>query len=309
MKNIAILVSGPGSAAERVVRLFNEGNRVHTSVVVADDSAFPLLERLKDEDVKLIHIPDGEWLQCAPEVAEAIKEAGVKLIVLDGFTGVLTDELMEAVEGEILRVTSADLAPREVVNALENKTEISKSDLSADIEAKDSDEADSKEEGDSVRKPEEEWADTLKINFKLPPIPPRQNPEEINEDIQEKSQPSDEDYQSGYDFPSGQNDLNDASPINQPYQRPPRMPADERRHHEPMPSTWLIWSILVTVFCCFIPGIVAIIFSSQVSSRYFAGDYEGAKRASYNAEVWIIVSVVAGVLAATLYLPFMLLGV
>lgn len=74
----------------------------------------------------------------------------------------------------------------------------------------------------------------------------------------------------------------------------------------PMPSTYLIWSVLTTVFCCFIPGIVAIIFSSQVSSRYFAGDYEGAKRASDRAQIWIIVSFVLGVLSATLYLPIML---
>ncbi|MCH5233846.1 MAG: CD225/dispanin family protein [Muribaculaceae bacterium] len=77
---------------------------------------------------------------------------------------------------------------------------------------------------------------------------------------------------------------------------------------EPMPSTYLIWSILVTVFCCFIPGIIAIIFSSMVSSKYYAGDIEGSRRASRQAEIWIIVSVVLGVLAATLYLPFMLIG-
>ncbi|MCH5230394.1 MAG: CD225/dispanin family protein [Muribaculaceae bacterium] len=75
-----------------------------------------------------------------------------------------------------------------------------------------------------------------------------------------------------------------------------------------MPSTWLIWSVLITVFCCFIPGIIAIIYSSQVSSRYYAGDIEGARRASRNAEIWIIVSFVLGVLSATLYLPFMLIG-
>ncbi|MCH5228660.1 MAG: CD225/dispanin family protein [Muribaculaceae bacterium] len=81
-----------------------------------------------------------------------------------------------------------------------------------------------------------------------------------------------------------------------------------RHHEEPMPSTWLVWSVLVTVFCCFIPGIIAIIFSSQVSSRYYGGDIEGAKRASRMAEIWIIVSFVLGVITATFYFPFMLLG-
>ncbi|MDE6298374.1 MAG: CD225/dispanin family protein [Muribaculaceae bacterium] len=77
---------------------------------------------------------------------------------------------------------------------------------------------------------------------------------------------------------------------------------------EPMPASYLIWSVLATVFCCLVPGIVAIIFSSQVSSKYYAGDIEGARKASRNAEIWIIVSFVLGVLSATLYLPIALIN-
>ena len=77
---------------------------------------------------------------------------------------------------------------------------------------------------------------------------------------------------------------------------------------QPMPSTYLIWSILATVLCCFLPGIVAIVFSSQVSNKYFNGDIEGAKRASRMAEIWIIVSVVLGVVLSTLYIPFVLIS-
>lgn len=80
------------------------------------------------------------------------------------------------------------------------------------------------------------------------------------------------------------------------------------REVPPMPSTYLVWSIVMTVLCCFIPGIVAIIFSSQVSSRYYIGDYEGAQRASNRAQIWIIVSFVLGVLSASLYLPIMLIS-
>lgn len=76
---------------------------------------------------------------------------------------------------------------------------------------------------------------------------------------------------------------------------------------EPMPPTYLLWAVLSLVLCCFIPGVVAVIFASQVSSRYYAGDLAGAWRASRNAEIWIIVSFVLGVLSATLYLPIMLL--
>lgn len=86
---------------------------------------------------------------------------------------------------------------------------------------------------------------------------------------------------------------------------PPRMP--ERR--EPMPPTYMLWAILSTLCCCIVPGIVAIYFSAMVSSRYYERDYEGARRASHKAEIWIIVSIVLGVVSAALYVPFSFLGV
>lgn len=79
----------------------------------------------------------------------------------------------------------------------------------------------------------------------------------------------------------------------------------ETQLQEPMPSTCLVWSVLATVFCCLIPGIIAIVFSSSVSSRYYAGDIEGARRASDNAQIWIIISFVLGLVSSIVYLPLM----
>ena len=55
-----------------------------------------------------------------------------------------------------------------------------------------------------------------------------------------------------------------------------------------------------------VPGIVAVFYSAQVSSRYHNGDIEGAKRASKAAEAWIIASFVLGLLSTTLQFPIML---
>ncbi|MDE5842789.1 MAG: CD225/dispanin family protein [Muribaculaceae bacterium] len=74
-----------------------------------------------------------------------------------------------------------------------------------------------------------------------------------------------------------------------------------------MPPTYLVWAVVMTVLCCLPAGIAAIVFACQVSSRYYAGDVEGAGRASRNAEIWIIVSFVLGVMVNTLYLPMMLI--
>ena len=73
-----------------------------------------------------------------------------------------------------------------------------------------------------------------------------------------------------------------------------------------MPSTNLVWAVIMTLCCNTIAGIIAIIFSAQVSSKYHAGDIEGAKRASRMSEVWIIVSFVVGMLANTLQFPLLL---
>lgn len=77
---------------------------------------------------------------------------------------------------------------------------------------------------------------------------------------------------------------------------------------QPMPPTYLVWSVVMTILCCMIPGIVAIIYSAQVSSKFYQGDMEGARRASERAQIWIIVSFVLGVLCNTLYIPLMIAG-
>lgn len=54
-----------------------------------------------------------------------------------------------------------------------------------------------------------------------------------------------------------------------------------------MPPTYLVWSILVTIFLSRIMGIIAIVYSTQVSSCYYAGNYEGADYASRQARLWV----------------------
>lgn len=58
-------------------------------------------------------------------------------------------------------------------------------------------------------------------------------------------------------------------------------------------QNYLAWSITVTVlgvcFCCLLgaaPGVVAIVYGSQVNSKFAAGDEDGSRRASENAKLW-----------------------
>ena len=63
----------------------------------------------------------------------------------------------------------------------------------------------------------------------------------------------------------------------------------------PMPDTYMVWAVLVTVFCCLPFGIVSIVKASQVSSLYNQGRYQEAVAASEAAKKWAIWSAVAGV--------------
>lgn len=79
-------------------------------------------------------------------------------------------------------------------------------------------------------------------------------------------------------------------------------------YDEPMPPTYLVWSILSVILCCGIPGVVAIVYSALVSTRYYARDYAGARKASERAQLWIIIAIVFGVLSSIFSLPMMLMA-
>lgn len=66
------------------------------------------------------------------------------------------------------------------------------------------------------------------------------------------------------------------------------------------PPSYLVLSILATMFCCLPTGIVAIIKSTQVGGALARGDYNAAQEASSAAMKWCVISFVL----ALLYLVF-----
>ncbi|HEY2738752.1 MAG TPA: CD225/dispanin family protein [Thermoanaerobaculia bacterium] len=91
------------------------------------------------------------------------------------------------------------------------------------------------------------------------------------------------------------------------YQGMPTPPAPS--YGAPQPAAWqagsdipdlLVWSILVTVFCCLPGGIISIIFASKANSAKRMGDFEAARLAAKQAKTWLTVSVVAGLLLGLL---------
>ncbi|XP_072022061.1 interferon-induced transmembrane protein 3-like [Amphiura filiformis] len=69
-----------------------------------------------------------------------------------------------------------------------------------------------------------------------------------------------------------------------------------RTTQEVAPPTYMVWSILNTIFFCFVFGIVAIIKSNEVSNHMLRGDIRGALQASNSARAWNIAATVTGII-------------
>lgn len=72
--------------------------------------------------------------------------------------------------------------------------------------------------------------------------------------------------------------------------------------NEVCPKTWLVESILATIFCCLPLGIVGIVNASKVSSLYEQGLYDEALNASNEAKKWCKVSLIVGLIVGIVYL-------
>ena len=77
----------------------------------------------------------------------------------------------------------------------------------------------------------------------------------------------------------------------------------------PMPDTYMVWAVLVTVFCCLPFGIVSIVKASQVSSLYSQGRYQESVAASEAAKKWAIWSAVAGVVISIIVIVLQIVGI
>ena len=67
----------------------------------------------------------------------------------------------------------------------------------------------------------------------------------------------------------------------------PTVSSSPRAAMGPMPPTYLWQAIVVTLFCCLPFGIVAIIYSTGVTSAYNSGNYELALSKSKTASLWV----------------------
>lgn len=70
------------------------------------------------------------------------------------------------------------------------------------------------------------------------------------------------------------------------------------------PDNYLVWSILVTLFCCLPFGVVAIVKSCAVDSAFNAGNSELAQMESAAAKKWCWISLITGFIGTALSAVF-----
>ncbi len=70
------------------------------------------------------------------------------------------------------------------------------------------------------------------------------------------------------------------------------------------PNSYLAWSIIVTILCCWPLGIPAIIYAARVDSQWMRGEYEEAMRSSRQAKNFTIASAIAAFVFVVIWMIF-----
>lgn len=341
MTNIAVLASGTGSNAVNLVKAFNSGNRIRVALCLTDRENIPVIDKMRELGVETICFPRKTWKEDPQAILDVLRSHDIKVIALAGFLSFIKEDIINEYEGRILNIHPSLLPAyggkgmhggnvhKAVIEAGETKSGATVHVVTNDIDAgpivvqrevavlpDDTPESleakvheveylifpeavmktvaslktPTPDEGNKMIPPaipksvDDAWAETLGIPNNVPPIPVSSHSNFVSQ-ASTAAAPSPHTGQTGQAIPSSMS-----------------VPSEQ------MPPTYLVWSVIMTILCCTIPGIVAIIFSAKVSSKFYEGDIEGSHRASRNAEIWIIISFVLGVISNTLYLPLAIAG-
>lgn len=326
MTNIAIFASGSGTNAENIAHIFNDGSRIRVALVVTNRRKAGVISRMEALKVPVEYVPNTVWDDDPGKVVELMRDRNIDLIVLAGFMHFVSPVIVEAFRGRILNIHPSLLPAyggkgmyghyvhEAVVAAGEKESGVTVHYVTEEMD-----------KGEIVMQervevtpddtPETLEAKIHPVEYSLYPraivkaverienernqLPPEQHPKSVDEEWAGV-------LHLNYDPSKAE-----VPPPVPPTHHDPLMQTPSQSAStvgEPMPSSWILWSVLATLFCCTPAGIVAIVYGFQVSSRYWKGDIEGARRASRRAEAWIIASVVAGVAMSAFWLPLMLLG-
>lgn len=277
MENIAIFSSGEAPASSEITRLFNEGNRFRIVLLVTDNPEAPIISLMQEKGIEIIVANPEELSSPSQTLAEELKKRHIDYAVVENFNSTVDPLVAAAIPNELIYAETVENLPSHFAALYFNRN---------------------KANPYQVQENDCEWADAFKMRHPEPPA--------VNTAAEDQIPPV---PLPGAPIPPQHHNVCNVPPVMTP-PRPAGMQSagynsGNNQEQPPMPSSYFIWSIIALLLCC-IPGIIAIIFSSQVTGKYFEGDYEGAKRASDYAQICIIIAIVLGVVSNTIIIPLML---
>ncbi|KFU90597.1 Proline-rich transmembrane protein 1, partial [Chaetura pelagica] len=77
---------------------------------------------------------------------------------------------------------------------------------------------------------------------------------------------------------------------------------------QPLPKDYMVESVLVTVFCCVLTGVMALVYSHETRAALSRGDVAQATVASRKAQSLVLFSLLFGLFASTSWVVYVLVS-
>lgn len=85
-------------------------------------------------------------------------------------------------------------------------------------------------------------------------------------------------------------------------------PAPVQVEHRPLPKDFMMESVLVTLFCCLLTGMIAIVYSHETRAALGRGDLAQAEEASRKARSLVLFSLLFGVFVSTSWVIYVVVA-
>ncbi|XP_077003398.1 proline rich transmembrane protein 1B [Tamandua tetradactyla] len=86
------------------------------------------------------------------------------------------------------------------------------------------------------------------------------------------------------------------------------VPAPAAVEHRPLPKDFMMESVLVTLFCCLLTGLIAIVYSHETRAALSRGDLAQAEEASRKARSLVLFSLLFGVFVSTSWVIYVVVA-
>lgn len=86
------------------------------------------------------------------------------------------------------------------------------------------------------------------------------------------------------------------------------VPASATVEHRPLPKDYMMESVLVTLCCCLLTGLIAIVYSHETRAALSRGDLAQAEEASRKARSLVLFSLLFGVFVSTSWVIYVVVA-